>query len=93
MQAALAETVTGIYCGWARIGSSDAVYQMVMSIGYNPFYNNTQKTAEAWLLHTFQHDFYGAPCWAAVRPSQACCRAALRYVVFSACVEGRGPPI
>ena len=33
---------------------------MVMSIGYNPFYSNKQKTAEAWLLHTFPADFYGA---------------------------------
>ena len=61
MQATLAETVTGIYCGWARIGTDETCHQMVMSIGYNPFYNNTQKTAEAWLLHTFPHDFYGAP--------------------------------
>jgi hypothetical protein len=29
------------------------VYKMVMSIGWNPFYNNTEKTAEPWLLHDF----------------------------------------
>lgn len=32
---------------------------MVMSIGFNPYYKNTQKTVEPWLLHTFEDDFYG----------------------------------
>ena len=43
---------------------------MVMSIGFNPFYNNTDKTAEAWLLHTFSSDFYGergGGCWGCYR--------------------------
>ncbi len=31
---------------------------MVMSIGFNPYYNNTEKTVEPWLLHTFEQDFY-----------------------------------
>jgi riboflavin kinase len=26
---------------------------MCMSIGWNPFYGNKEKTAEPWLLHTF----------------------------------------
>jgi FAD synthase len=30
-----------------------------MSIGWNPFYNNEKKTAEPWLLHEFDKDFYG----------------------------------
>ncbi|KAK9866907.1 hypothetical protein WJX84_006651 [Apatococcus fuscideae] len=59
LQAVLAETVTGIYCGWASIGSSSETYKMVMSIGWNPFYKNTEKTAEPWLLHDFPEDFYG----------------------------------
>ena len=59
VQAVLAETVTGIYCGWASIGESPEIYQMVMSIGWNPFYKNTEKTAEPWLLHDFAEDFYG----------------------------------
>lgn len=29
------------------------VYKMVMSIGWNPFYNNKEKTAEPWILHDF----------------------------------------
>eukprot|EP00775_Hariotina_reticulata_P009054 gene9054-9224_t len=55
----IAEAVTGIYCGWASIGSSSQVYQMVMSIGWNPFYGNKEKTAEPWILHTFDEPFYG----------------------------------
>lgn len=61
-QGALAEAVSGVYCGWASLGSADAVYKTAMSIGWNPFYNNEQKTAEPWLLHDFDEDFYGASC-------------------------------
>ena len=58
LQGELAEAVTGIYLGWASVGESDAVYMMVMSIGFNPYYNNTEKTAEPWLLHEFKDNFY-----------------------------------
>lgn len=33
---------------------------MVMSIGYNPFYKNTVRSAEVHVLHSFDSDFYGA---------------------------------
>lgn len=33
---------------------------MVMSIGYNPFYKNTVRSAEVHVLHAFAADFYGA---------------------------------
>ncbi|KAJ8062906.1 hypothetical protein OCU04_008154 [Sclerotinia nivalis] len=36
------------------------LYPMVMSIGYNPFYRNSVRSAEVHLLHTFTHDFYGS---------------------------------
>ncbi|GAC98089.1 hypothetical protein PHSY_005678 [Pseudozyma hubeiensis SY62] len=35
------------------------VYPMVMSVGWNPFYKNTHKTAEVHILHDFASDFYG----------------------------------
>lgn len=35
-------------------------YPMVMSIGYNPFYNNKTRSAEVHVLHDFSSDFYGA---------------------------------
>ena len=37
------------------------VYPMVMSIGYNPFYKNSVRSAEVHVLHRFAADFYGAP--------------------------------
>ncbi|CAK7271057.1 Transcriptional regulator of nonfermentable carbon utilization [Sporothrix epigloea] len=36
------------------------LYPMVMSIGFNPFYQNTKRTAEVHILYPFAHDFYGA---------------------------------
>ncbi|CAD6449385.1 2156af56-60de-4431-81d5-ca79ac8cd4e7 [Sclerotinia trifoliorum] len=36
------------------------LYPMVMSIGYNPFYRNSVRSAEVHLLHTFTQDFYGS---------------------------------
>ena len=38
-----ADFVCGVYYGWASVDSGP-VYKMVMSVGYNPFYNNTKKT-------------------------------------------------
>jgi riboflavin kinase len=34
------------------------IFPMVMSIGYNPFYKNTVRSAEVHVLHKFQQDFY-----------------------------------
>ncbi|KAL6760948.1 Flavokinase-domain-containing protein [Haematococcus lacustris] len=46
----LSGAVTGIYCGWASINAEPKVYPMCMSLGYNPFFGNDEKTAEPWLL-------------------------------------------
>ncbi|WVZ87996.1 hypothetical protein U9M48_034559 [Paspalum notatum var. saurae] len=35
------------------------IYKMVMSIGWNPYFDNSEKTVEPWLLHNFGEDFYG----------------------------------
>eukprot|EP01041_Mallomonas_annulata_P002109 gene2109-4121_t len=48
---------TGIYYGWAYLDG--IVYQSVISVGWNPFYKNVQKTVEAHLLHNLE-DFYDA---------------------------------
>jgi riboflavin kinase len=37
------------------------IYPMVMSIGYNPFYKNSVRSAEVHVLHSFAADFYDAP--------------------------------
>ncbi|XP_007441922.1 riboflavin kinase [Python bivittatus] len=49
---------TGIYYGWACVGSGD-VHKMVLSIGWNPYYKNVKKSVETHIIHTFKEDFYG----------------------------------
>jgi HAD superfamily hydrolase (TIGR01509 family) len=56
--AILSEHPSGVYFGWAGL-STRGVFKMVMSIGWNPYFNNTEKTIEPWLLHDFAEDFYG----------------------------------
>ncbi|KAI9151753.1 Riboflavin kinase [Paramyrothecium foliicola] len=67
---------SGVYFGYASLAlppshpdrpstaSGDAtafsVYPMVMSIGYNPFYKNTVRSAEVHVLQKFSQDFYDA---------------------------------
>eukprot|EP00162_Nutomonas_longa_P001817 comp12390_c0_seq1/m.16203 comp12390_c0_seq1/g.16203 ORF comp12390_c0_seq1/g.16203 comp12390_c0_seq1/m.16203 type:complete len:157 (-) comp12390_c0_seq1:20-490(-) len=51
----------GIYFGWAQVKNmfDNNVFPMVMSIGWNPFYNNTVKTVEVHLMAEEQlPDFY-----------------------------------
>ncbi|RRT71825.1 hypothetical protein B296_00035098 [Ensete ventricosum] len=56
--AILSEHNSGVSFGWAGL-STQGIYKMVMSIGWNPYFDNTKKTIEAWLLHDFEDDFYG----------------------------------
>jgi riboflavin kinase len=35
------------------------IYPMVMSIGFNPFYGNKERSAEVFIMNDFQEDFYG----------------------------------
>ncbi|KAK8949906.1 hypothetical protein KSP40_PGU013772 [Platanthera guangdongensis] len=39
----LSEHTSGVYFGWARL-STRGIFKMVMSIGWNPYFNNTEKT-------------------------------------------------
>lgn len=41
-------------------GEEVGVLPMVMSVGWNPFYNNAKKAAEIHIIHHFKHNFYGA---------------------------------
>ncbi|OBA22919.1 riboflavin kinase [Metschnikowia bicuspidata var. bicuspidata NRRL YB-4993] len=41
-------------------GKDLEVLPMVMSIGWNPFYENKKKAAEVHILHKFDDNFYGA---------------------------------
>ncbi|KAI9807939.1 MAG: hypothetical protein M1825_005245 [Sarcosagium campestre] len=57
------EIESGIYFGLASLKEDNKeveIYQMVMSIGWNPYYKNTNRSVEVHLLHTFPYDFYGA---------------------------------
>ncbi|WVZ23338.1 hypothetical protein V8G54_001882 [Vigna mungo] len=54
----LSEHPAGVYFGWAGLPAR-GVFKMVMSIGWNPYFNNKEKTIEPWLLHDFNEDFYG----------------------------------
>ncbi|KAL9257486.1 Bifunctional riboflavin kinase/FMN phosphatase-like protein [Drosera capensis] len=54
----LSEHPSGVYFGWAGL-SRRGIYKMVMSIGWNPYFDNPEKTIEPWLLHDFKEDFYG----------------------------------
>ena len=48
----------GVYFGWGLV-EGDEVREMVMSLGFNPYYKNTKKSAETHILHQFPEDFYG----------------------------------
>lgn len=42
---------TGVYYGWAQVGEKDtAVYPMVMSLGWNPYYNNEKRSAVSFFF-------------------------------------------
>lgn len=52
---------TGIFFGWASLACFPGeVYATALSIGWNPFFKNEEKTCEPWLLHDFgDTDFTG----------------------------------
>jgi len=66
----LVNLVSGVYYGWAEFlpTSSEGTEKdsldynrklpMVMSIGFNPYFNNKYKTAEAHIMEKFSADFY-----------------------------------
>jgi riboflavin kinase len=73
----ISEITSGVYFGYASLAlppthpdyesatasssSKWTIYPMVMSIGYNPFYKNTVRSAEVHVLHGFASDFYDVP--------------------------------
>lgn len=70
IQAKMEDLVSGVYYGWAEFlpNSSQGTIKetldynrkqpMVMSIGFNPYFNNKHKTAEAHIMQKFEGDFY-----------------------------------
>lgn len=55
----LADVPRGVYCGWASI-DNQGPYKAVLSLGNNPQYGNDEDTVEAYIVHKFEKDFYGA---------------------------------
>lgn len=68
----IANIPSGVYFGYASLAlpashpdqpsaaaeGAFTIFPMVMSIGYNPFYKNTVRSAEVHILHKFGQDFY-----------------------------------
>lgn len=56
----------GVYAGFVKVQvqnneiDSETLWPMVMSIGYNPQFNNEKRTLEVHILRVFDNDFYGA---------------------------------
>jgi len=55
----LAEKAMGVYFGLAQV-VDEPVQEMVMSIGWNPFYQNKEKSVEVHILKKYDEDFYGS---------------------------------
>eukprot|EP01120_Amphizonella_sp_Union-15-10_P012122 TRINITY_DN5337_c0_g1_i1.p1 TRINITY_DN5337_c0_g1~~TRINITY_DN5337_c0_g1_i1.p1 ORF type:complete len:147 (+),score=36.28 TRINITY_DN5337_c0_g1_i1:88-528(+) len=49
----------GVYYGLAKV-NSDAPEPMVMSVGWNPQFDNQEKSVEVHILKDYPDDFYGA---------------------------------
>ncbi|KAF5299105.1 hypothetical protein FQR65_LT09463 [Abscondita terminalis] len=47
----------GVYFGFGSVDGGN-VYKMVMSVGWNPYYKNQEKSMETHLMHKFDNDFY-----------------------------------
>ena len=62
-------TRTGVYFGWAQVrvdtgsepfSAADAdVYPMVMSVGWNPQFQNQEQSVEVHIMHPYPADFCG----------------------------------
>ncbi|KAJ1721030.1 riboflavin kinase [Coemansia erecta] len=56
----------GVYLGWAQIAGEpqqqqqqQPVWPMVMSLGWNPYFQNERRSGEVHVIHNFDEDFYG----------------------------------
>lgn len=50
----------GIYYGWARVLPAATIYPMVMSSGWNPHYENEERSVEVHLIDVLLEPFYGS---------------------------------
>lgn len=62
IEAMCTDFTSGIYYGWVQIGDKNSeVYPMVMSLGWNPYYQNEKRSAEVHIIHEFPDDFMALP--------------------------------
>jgi len=57
--AKLPDDVLGVYYGYAQV-EDESPQQMVMSLGWNPFFQNQEKSVEVHILKHYPNDFYGS---------------------------------
>ena len=55
-----------MYIAWAQVvkpgakdGAAPPVHKALVSVGWNPAYDNEEKTVEAYVCSEFENDFYG----------------------------------
>lgn len=51
-----ADIDNGVYIGWAKVDDGE-VHKAVLSIGWNPFYGNNQKSVVSSILFELNSDF------------------------------------
>lgn len=75
LQSDVVDTITlpnGIYYGFTQLVDttepthSSPVYPMCCSLGHNPHFNNSKRSLEVHIMHTFDEDFYGATLQVAI---------------------------
>lgn len=51
----------GVYAAIAKLPdrNDNKVYKAALSIGWNPVYDNAEKTVEVFIIDEFHSDFYG----------------------------------
>lgn len=66
---------TGVYWGLAQVVDAkssadgiidDEIRPMICSMGYNPYYNNEEKSLEVHIMHKYKEDFYNLPIKVAI---------------------------
>lgn len=50
--------IPGVYAAKGTLEGKE--YPSALSIGWNPVYDNEQKTVEVFIIHQFEEDFYGS---------------------------------
>lgn len=59
---------SSVKLNYGRYLSTDdlVILPMVMSLGWNPYYGNKEKTCEIYIIHEFSDSFYGADMTAVI---------------------------